>query len=67
MPTQFEKAQVRKNQQMKRSRDIYGIFKKNSKLSAENIETLSQKAKGGGNFFSKSWHDRVGGQWWKDT
>ena len=28
---------------MKRSRDIYGIFKKISKLGTENIETLSQK------------------------
>ena len=30
---------------MKRSRDIFGIFKNNSKLPVENIETLSQKQK----------------------
>ena len=43
MPTQSEKAQTHKNQPMKRSRDIYGIFKKNSKLLVENIKTFSQK------------------------
>ena len=42
-PTQSDKAYANKNQPMKRSRDIARIFKKNSKLPVENIETLSQR------------------------
>ena len=45
MSTQSKKAQAHENQPMKRSRNIYEIFKKISKLAVENIETLSQKQK----------------------
>ena len=45
MPTQSEKAQSHENRPMKRSRDIYGILKKKSKLPAKNIEILFQKQK----------------------
>ena len=44
-PTQSNEARTHENQPMKRSRDIYEIFKKNSKLPTENIETLSQRKK----------------------
>ena len=37
------RVQAYKNRPMKRSKDIYGIFKKNSKLVTENIKTLSQR------------------------
>ena len=41
---------------MKRSRDIFGILKKNSKLLADNIKTLCQRQNMEDIFFSSS-HD----------
>ena len=43
--TQSNKARTYENQPIKRSKDIYEIFKKISKLQTENIDTLSQRKK----------------------
>ena len=42
---QSDKAQTHDNQSMKRSKDIFEILKKISKLSIKNIKTMSQKKK----------------------
>ena len=44
-PTQFDKDRAHENQPMKRSKDIFEIFKYFFKAIAENIKTLSQEQK----------------------